>query len=182
MKAFGIMRVSIACDGASRRRMRAGRTDAPTRQGVPGRIIRTDQASFALTIAETLPMSARPASFGLSRHHLAHVGGAGGAGLGDRLGDQRVDLGLAAAAAACRPRARRSRTAPCRRGPARAGLELRDRIAALLDHLLDHRDHVGVGELHALVDFALLDRREQQAERRQAMRRPSRASRSSCRR
>ena len=33
-------------------------------------------------------------------------------------------------------------------------LELGDRLAPLLDHLLDDRDDVGVGELLALVDFA----------------------------
>ncbi len=38
-----------------------------------------------------------------------------------------------------------------------AGLELGDRFAALLDHLVDDREHLGVVELDALVDFALLD-------------------------
>ena len=46
---------------------------------------------------------------------------------------------------------------------ARSLLVLRDRLAPLLDHLLDHRDDVGVGEFFALVDFALLDRRKNQA-------------------
>ncbi len=47
---------------------------------------------------------------------------------------------------------------------------LRDRLAALLDHLLEDRDHVGVAELDALVDFLLLDRREDEADGRQARR------------
>ena len=47
-------------------------------------------------------------------------------------------------------------------------LELGDRLAALLDHLLEHRQDVGVGELDALVDFALLDGRKDEADGRQA--------------
>jgi len=48
-----------------------------------------------------------------------------------------------------------------------AGLELRHRVLALLDHLVDDREHVGVRHLLALVDLTLLDGREQQADRRQ---------------
>ncbi len=38
-----------------------------------------------------------------------------------------------------------------------AGLELGDGFLALLDHLVDDREHLGVVELDALVDLALLD-------------------------
>src|SRR5260221_554117 len=51
-------------------------------------------------------------------------------------------------------------------------LELRNGIAALLDHLLDDRHHFCVGKLFPLVDFALLDRCEQQAYGREALRLP----------
>ena len=37
---------------------------------------------------------------------------------------------------------------------------LGDGLAALLDHLLDHRHHVGVGQFLALVHLALLDGRQ----------------------
>src|SRR5690606_23547847 len=40
---------------------------------------------------------------------------------------------------------------------ARGGLVLADRVAALLDHLLQHGQHLGVVELDALVHLALLD-------------------------
>ncbi|KGX49632.1 hypothetical protein Y025_5577 [Burkholderia pseudomallei TSV32] len=49
------------------------------------------------------------------------------------------------------------------------GLELADRILALLDHLVDHRGDARVVERHALVDLALLDRGEQQADRREPL-------------
>src|SRR5258707_559166 len=39
-----------------------------------------------------------------------------------------------------------------------ASLELRNGVAALLDHLLDDRHDLGVGKLFPLFDFALLDR------------------------
>ena len=38
-----------------------------------------------------------------------------------------------------------------------AGLELRDGFLALLDHLVDDREHLGVVERDPLVDLALLD-------------------------
>jgi hypothetical protein len=38
-----------------------------------------------------------------------------------------------------------------------AGLELGDRLAALLDHLVDDGEHLCVVEVDALVDFALFD-------------------------
>src|SRR5581483_3317896 len=38
------------------------------------------------------------------------------------------------------------------------GLELRDRIPPLLEHFLEHAEHLRVVEHDALVDFALLDR------------------------
>ena len=41
---------------------------------------------------------------------------------------------------------------------AAALLELDDRFLALLDHLLEDRDHLRVVERDALVDFTLLDR------------------------
>ena len=53
-------------------------------------------------------------------------------------------------------------------GPA-AGLELRDRVLALLDQPIDDRDHRGIVEHDALVDLALLDGGEQAADREQAV-------------
>ena len=47
---------------------------------------------------------------------------------------------------------------------AAAGLELRDGLAALLDHLLEHCQHLRVVERDALVDFTLLDGCEDQAD------------------
>src|SRR5436309_11688882 len=49
-------------------------------------------------------------------------------------------------------------------------LELRNGVAALLDHLLDDRYDLGVGKVLPLVHFALLDRGEQQAYGRQPLR------------
>ena len=40
---------------------------------------------------------------------------------------------------------------------ATAGLELHDGFLALLDHLLDDREHLHIVEHDALVDFTLLD-------------------------
>ena len=51
-----------------------------------------------------------------------------------------------------------------------AGGELRDRVFPLLDQLVDDRDDRGVVELDPLVDLALLERREQAADRQQARR------------
>jgi len=48
-----------------------------------------------------------------------------------------------------------------------AGIELRDRVFALLHHLVDDGEHVGVRHFLALVDFALLDRGHQQPDRRE---------------
>lgn len=50
-----------------------------------------------------------------------------------------------------------------------AGLELGDGLAALLDHLLDDREHLGVVELDAFVDFALLDAGLEHADAGQAI-------------
>src|SRR5690606_10100917 len=41
---------------------------------------------------------------------------------------------------------------------AAGGLVLGHRVAALLDHLVQHADHRGIVQLDALVDFLLLDR------------------------
>jgi hypothetical protein len=51
-----------------------------------------------------------------------------------------------------------------------AFLVLRDRVAALLDHLLDHPDHLHIVELDALVHLALLDRSGEQAQRAEPLR------------
>src|SRR3546814_19159352 len=47
---------------------------------------------------------------------------------------------------------------------AAGSVELADRVAALLDHLLQHGQHLGVVELDAFIDLALLDRRVVQAD------------------
>src|SRR5882762_6324251 len=49
-------------------------------------------------------------------------------------------------------------------------LELRNGVAALLDHFLDHRYDLGVRKLFSLVHFALFDRSEQQAYGREPLR------------
>src|SRR5256886_4132511 len=48
---------------------------------------------------------------------------------------------------------------------ASTALELGDGLAALFDHLLEHREHLSVVERDALIDFALLDRRQRQSDR-----------------
>ena len=44
-----------------------------------------------------------------------------------------------------------------------AFLELLDRIATLLDHFVEHRQHGGIIQLNSLVDLDLLDRRKNEA-------------------
>jgi hypothetical protein len=48
-------------------------------------------------------------------------------------------------------------------------LELADRILALLDHLVDNAGDGCIVERDAIIDFALLDRREQQANRAETL-------------
>ena len=48
------------------------------------------------------------------------------------------------------------------------GVELGDRVFTLLYHLVDDREHIGVGHFLPLVNLALLDRGQQQPDRRQA--------------
>src|SRR3546814_4229126 len=52
-------------------------------------------------------------------------------------------------------------------------LVLVDRVLALLDHLVEHRDHLGVVELDAFVDFLLLDRSEEHTSELQSLTRIS---------
>ena len=52
---------------------------------------------------------------------------------------------------------------------AAALLELRNGFLALLDHLFDDREHLGVVEHDALVDFTLLDGCEKQANEPEAI-------------
>src|SRR5256886_14198097 len=48
---------------------------------------------------------------------------------------------------------------------ASTAVELGDGLAALFDHLVEHRQHLSVVERDALIDFALLDRRQRQSDR-----------------
>ena len=50
-----------------------------------------------------------------------------------------------------------------------AGLELRNRLAALLAHLFEHAEQLGIIERDALIDFALLDRGQRQSDRGQPL-------------
>src|SRR3982074_990370 len=98
------------------------------------------------------------------RHDLAHVLDRGRAGRGDRLPDQRIDLRLAQ---------RRGQVAlqhgdlggflGHQVGASAAG-KLGDGLAALFDHFLENREHLAVVERDALIDFALLDRRQRQSD------------------
>ncbi len=91
-------------------------------------------------------------------HDLSHVLDAGRARRCDRLGDQGVDLGGT----------QLGRQVALQQGDFRslffdqilaiAGLELHQRLFALLDHFLKHAQDLGVVENDAFVDFALLDR------------------------
>jgi len=45
---------------------------------------------------------------------------------------------------------------------------LADRVAPLLEHLVDDSQHVGIGQLDTLIDFALLHRGQQQTDRPEA--------------
>jgi hypothetical protein len=49
-------------------------------------------------------------------------------------------------------------------------LKLNDRFLAGLDHLFDDREHLRVVERDALIDFALLDRGRDHADRAEALR------------
>ncbi len=66
---------------------------------------------------------------------------------------------------ACRPAGSPSSKRSFSRDPPSALLELGDGLAPLLDELLDDRHDVGVGQFHALVHLALLQRGEQQPQR-----------------
>src|ERR1700741_3773945 len=90
-------------------------------------------------------------------HDLAHVLHRARAGRGDRVADQRLELGAGQLR-------RQVAGDPADLGGllgdqvgALARLELRERLAPLLDHLVDGGEDLGVVELDALVDFALLD-------------------------
>ena len=133
------------------------------------------------TFADTAAMSARPASFGLSSAiTLPMPAGPRRRSRRSPRRSPRRSRPRSAAAAGSRQHASSSALLHGDQVLALAGLELRDRVAALLDHLVDDREHVGVGQLLALVDLALLDRGQQQADRSTGARCPSRASRSSC--
>ena len=110
-------------------------------------------------------------------HHLAHVARPRSADLGDDLRDFGSDL---VGAQPLRQVALEHRDLGRFLGDqvvAAGLLERRDRIAPLLDQLVDDADGLRVVERDALVDLALLDRSEQHADRRQPFGRRLRAHR-----
>ncbi len=128
------------------------------------------------TAADTSAISACPAELGLhGGHHLAHVSSTGGAPqFGAHSGNARRDLGVdlrcAQALRQVGLRARELGALFLDQVEAVAGAELRDRVLALLDQLVDDRDHIRVGQDDALVDLALFQRGEQAADREQPRR------------
>jgi len=95
------------------------------------------------------------------RHHLAHRRRAGGAGFGDRCSNRSTQFIFAHLDREVRRKHGDFCALLRHQIGAPAGLELADRILALLDQLLDDREHDGVAGLDAFVDFALLDGRQQ---------------------
>ena len=69
-----------------------------------------------------------------------------GAGLRDRLADQGIELGVAERRGQIGVDDRELRIFLGDQIGATAGLELRDRLAALLDHLFEHAEHLRVVE------------------------------------
>jgi len=104
------------------------------------------------------------------RHGLAHVGGTGRADLGDERSDFGGDLVGAEARRQIAFEHLQLGLFLVDQILAAAGRELLDRVLALLDELVDDRDHCAVVEDDALVDLALLDRSKQAANGEQARR------------
>ncbi len=102
-------------------------------------------------------MSAWPAAGLQGAHQLAHVGRAGGAGLGDGGLDGGHDLGFAHLGRQVGFDDHDLGALDLGEVFAVGGFVLADRVLALLDHLVEHGDHGGVVQLDALVHFALLD-------------------------
>jgi hypothetical protein len=90
--------------------------------------------------------------------------------LGHCCGDCGVDFGIGQLRRTIRLQDFDLRTLGVRQILPVAGVELGDRVFALLHHLIDDRQDVGVGHILALVDLALLDRGQQEPDRREPRR------------
>src|SRR5262245_36073988 len=96
-------------------------------------------------------------------HDLAHVLHGRGAGRGDGVADERVELGAVELGGEVAGEQGDLGGFLRHEIGAVAGLELGDGFLALLDHLVDDREHLRIVELNALVDLALLDARLEHA-------------------
>jgi hypothetical protein len=87
-----------------------------------------------------------------------------GAGLGDRSSNDGLDLGGGQPLRHVAGQHAGLELLGVGQVLALRGLVLGNRVLALLEHLLDHRDHHGVGDLDLVVNALLLDRGAQQAQ------------------